>query len=565
MKSIYALVAGFSLSAQAADIIIPSVDVVAGTNYQVQQTIPTKSFDDQIHMQQTSPGMKSPYIGAFTGNQVDQTVNGIRFNNSLFRTGPNQYYSWIPQSFVSSVSLSDGGNVGGSINRTLSIPNSHVGAYNFGQTASYKQSNYGIALSRINMNDIKTARGTIPHSAYNQDAFMFQGKLDDRNTTTFVYSRSHDIDRPDRWNGGYKSSGYQAPSVYTWELQQYTLLQHQIQMDKWDLNLAWQNSTEHIKDGTKYVKSNLDGFTINGSYWINNNWSLYSTNTFEYIKYDNGVTGSKDDRYRTTKQGVRWVNTLGGVDILASAGLKQVNTAGFDTFNNQEGSLILGYKGFFTSADYSTNSPSYTMLKQAITTGKGLSLANNNLNEERAVTLRAGYKVNGFYFDVYKKNFMDAFYQSTVAPNTYMTINSGSADVYGSTLAYRNASIMDTKFGIDTRIEYAYGTQDTPTGTQPVSKTPDWNTYTKLNYGGVYTELLYQRKDNHVSSFDRDDVRMYGQNKGYKVVNIGYEGKHNDLTFSAALNNAFNDDGRVLGSSTDVMGRYLWFSLKYEF
>ena len=558
------------MSAQAADLVIPSVDVVAGTNYQIQQSIPAKNFDDQVHVQETAPGMKSPYIGAFTGNQVDQTINGIRFNNSLFRTGPNQYYSWIPQSFTSSVSISDGGNVGGSINRLLAIPKSHVGVtgvggIGIGQTASYKQSNYGIALSHIDMDNIRTAKGTIDHTAYNQDAFMFQGNLNDQNTTTFIYSRSHDIERPDKWNGGYKSSGYQAPAVYTWQLQRYMMLQHQIQTDKFDINLAWQNSAENIIDGTKYVKSDLDAFTVNGSYWLNNNWSLYSTNTFEYIKYDNGVTGSTDDRYRTTKQGIRWAKSLGDVDVLASAGLKQVTTPGFNTFNNQEGSLILGYKGFFTSADYSTNAPSYTMMKQSITTGKGVTIANSSLEEERAVTLRAGYKVNGFYFDVYKKHFMDAFYQSTVSTNVYQTINSGGADVYGSTLAYRNRSIMDTKLGINTRIEYAYGTQETPTGVQPVSKTPDWNTYTKFNYGGLYTELLYQPKDNHVSSFDRDDVRMYNQNKGYKVVNIGYEGKHKDLTYAASLNNVFNDDGRVLGSSTDVLGRYLWFSLKFEF
>lgn len=85
------------------------------TNYQVQQNVTPEVFNSSGHIQETAPGLKSPYVGIFTGNQVDQVINGIRFNNSLFRSGPNQYYSWIPDSFVNGITVSDGGNVGGTI------------------------------------------------------------------------------------------------------------------------------------------------------------------------------------------------------------------------------------------------------------------------------------------------------------------------------------------------------------------------------------------------------------------------------------------------------------------
>ena len=79
-----------AFAAETAELA--TITVTADTNYQVHQKVDPVEFNSSVHVQETSPGMKSPYIGAFTGNQVDQTVNGIRMNNALFRSGPNQYY-----------------------------------------------------------------------------------------------------------------------------------------------------------------------------------------------------------------------------------------------------------------------------------------------------------------------------------------------------------------------------------------------------------------------------------------------------------------------------------------
>lgn len=573
-KSILILCGALIITAVASTLVhadeaidVPTIEIVSGTNYQINQRVDVETFSQSFHLQQTSPGMTSPFIGGFTGNQVDQSVNGIRFTNSMFRTGPNQYYSWIPDAFVQSIDISDGGNVGGTISRTLGISRSYAGINPWQKTLSYKDKNFGIMLNSIRIDDVRTAKGTVPHSSYNQDAIMFQGFLDSNNETTLVHSSSDDLKRTDKWNGGYKSTGYQAPSIYTWDLQQYTLFNHNYTSDKWTLSFGYQNSLENITDANKKIRSNLDIYTINLSYNINDHWSVYSTNMFEYIDYDNGINVNEfHDRYRTNKQGLRWNQMLGPIDVTVSAGIKQVHINKFDTFTNKEGSIILSYNGFFVSGDYSTNAPSYFMIKQSQTTGKGVTIPNSDLDEERALTFRTGYKKYGFYFDIYKKHFIDAFYQSTVAANTFMTVNGGSQDVYGSNFGYKNDSILGSNFGINSRLEYTYGKQDIPSGgREPINKTPQLIAYNKLNWNHWYTEWLYQPKDNALSSYDKADVRIWGQNTGYNIWNMGYKNNYKKLDYEVSVKNLFNDDGRVLGSSTDVWGRMLWFQLEYNF
>lgn len=558
--------ASYATWASAEEIEIEHIVVVApsNTNYEVQQ-YNSELFEDSFRIQETSPGMPSPYLGPFTGNQVDQHVNGIRFSNSYFRSGPNQYWGWIPAAFTNSVTVSDGGNIGGTINRLISVPSSGVKlSYDTAlqgteTTLSHTTDRFGFAINEIDRGDVRTADGTVPNSSYNQKAAMFEAFWDDNNTTNILYSRSDDLRRTDKWNGGLRITGPRSGQVYNYELQEYLLLVHNYTNDVVEIDLGYQNFKEHILDKTNRVEVDMNVYNLNASYNLNDNYSLYTVNQFEDIDYS-----TQSDWYNTYKAGVRTNFDIGNFNLKSSVGYKIVSVTDLEEFTAPEYSIILSNSGYFLSYDVTTNAPSYTSIKQNKTTGRGTVIPNNSLEQEYAKTWRAGYQTRNLYADVYFKHLQDAYDQITVDTDTYQIVNDGWVKAYGATLGF--TTDVGSGFILDTRLELVTATKSIPgsTETEPTSKTAPAILYSKLSRHGYYAELSYQPKDNDLAFKDKDDVRIYEHNKGYTVLNLGKTGTlGKDFEYEFAIRNLLNDDGRVLGSSVDVPARGVYFGLKY--
>ena len=118
---------------QALFDVPQSPDVITETEIaQRPATILPQALRDVpgVHIQQTTSGQGSPFVRGLTGQQVLNLINGVRFNNSTFRPGANQYTSLIDQDFAARIEVVRGpgstqygsDSLGGTINVLTRAP-----------------------------------------------------------------------------------------------------------------------------------------------------------------------------------------------------------------------------------------------------------------------------------------------------------------------------------------------------------------------------------------------------------------------------------------------------------
>lgn len=75
-----------------------AIDVVSSQDierYQFRSTPQALRYLPSAMIQETSPGQGSPFLRGFTGYNNLLLIDGVRLNNSTFRSGPNQYWATV--------------------------------------------------------------------------------------------------------------------------------------------------------------------------------------------------------------------------------------------------------------------------------------------------------------------------------------------------------------------------------------------------------------------------------------------------------------------------------------
>lgn len=268
-----------------------------------------------VWMQKTNHGGGSPFIRGLTGYQTLILIDGIRFNNSTFRSGPNQYLNTIDPFMLQNVEILRGAGsvqygsdaIGGTIylsSKFLDFSDSLFRPYAklYGKWMtddlqkslraeagfSSKKSSLYAGFTFKDLGDIITGgdRDKLYNTGYREYAGNLNGKfiLSDKSNISFAWQHHHQIDVPLYHK---LSSGKYA--VYSFNPQQrdlgylkYHLKQENPLFFEIRSSVSYQRSLEKRekqKSGDYIFSVETDvvesfGFTIENISRINNNWEF---------------------------------------------------------------------------------------------------------------------------------------------------------------------------------------------------------------------------------------------------------------------------------------------------
>lgn len=216
------------------DVVEPNV-FVGNRQY---RTMPDALSDiPSVQIQKTSNGQGSPYIRGFTGYHTLLMVDGVRINNSTWRSGPNQYFSLIDPYTIDRLEVIKGPSsvlygsdaIGGTVNVITQSRESFLPGFNVTPSAEYRfatadHSHVGRLQMTGNMdewlgfvvggtgswfNDVHGGGGVgrmkkTGYELYNGDV-KFQFQLDPNRQITFAYFQT---DKNDAWRSHKTTYGF---------------------------------------------------------------------------------------------------------------------------------------------------------------------------------------------------------------------------------------------------------------------------------------------------------------------------------------------------------------------
>jgi len=569
-----------------------SSDSFVNNDYKIVK--PLEEVESRVVIQETVPGFSQPIINGLMGDKVLLTLDGIKFSNSLFRAGPNQYYSWIPKEFIIDAKLNNklsgitSSSLGGSIDRTLGIDDSKVGVSyktnNQGhkEVFKYKNKEYQIGIINNDTQNVRTPDGEVAHSAYNQKGIFLRKKHLDYGDTKFVFTKSDDIDRTDKFENN---------DYYVYELQQYTLITHTYWLE--DTNFMIVPSIQQFKEKidrdsptSKDIDStnNMFGLQMVGYYEPTFSDSAYITygvtDSFEDIDYKKG-TIQNIYNYNIFSAYVTYNDDIGrkiDYDIKYKYSAMKATGGGLNrTLDNHSFGFDTKYKigylhNIFLKGDMNYKFPTINNLATA-QEGSVVEIPNSDLEQEKAYTLEVGYYNDGLSIKIFYKKLEDMIIreQTNISDGNggYMWKYQNTDNGYIKGINTEYSKKFNNGYGIflfgeylDGKTDYDYISKLTPLK----FKSKGSKDIKLIEKDKIFIEWLYAPKvdDDKMALKDKTDIRIQEHNNGYNIVNFGYETiskkKHK---VEIELTNIFNTTGRVYGSSVDFGERGIYLSYSY--
>lgn len=332
-----------------------SVDLIGGDELlsSAVRTLPEALRNTPgVVIQKTTHGHGSPFIRGFTGRQNLLLVDGIRINNSTFRSGPVQYWNTVDSYAIDRLELVKGqgsvlfgSDAAGGILNTLTRSSSfrqydsgwfndsssfyrfdtnsrsHVGRL---ETAFGHGGKWGILLGATykDFGDIRdSALGRLKNTGYEELDFDFRFDLAVSDTATLTLA-SHHVDQDDVWrwhstvfNPGWTHDGHTTSPgkfnarIYEQERSLSYLRFAEEQgsgwLKRWSATLSFQKSQDsqfQDRKPTDIRTANIDvetwGLALQGESDLGNGSLLYGVDYYRDSVNSSGTRTGRDPRSR---------------------------------------------------------------------------------------------------------------------------------------------------------------------------------------------------------------------------------------------------------------------------